>query len=113
MMRDGSLRPPFNTAQGTVFLGANENGLAVDAMTAAYVSPVGKQVLAKLQGSTPWTREVGGANALALGRLVSALPSDAPLQQTGFGATSWSKPLMLGLTAAIGLAAWRATRSHT
>ncbi len=113
MMRDGSLRPPFNTAQGTVFLGANENGLAVDAMTAAYVSPVGKQVLAKLQGSTPWTREVGGANALALGRLVSALPSDAPLQQTGFGATSWSKPLMLGLTAAIGLVAWRATRSHT
>lgn len=113
MMRDGSLRPPFNGAVGTVFLGAGDNGLATDALTAAYVSPVGKQVLAKLEGSAPWTREVGGANALALGRILSAMPTDAPLQPTGAGATSWSKPLMLGLTAAIGFAAWRATRSHT
>lgn len=114
--RDGTLRSPFAGAVGTVFMGGtNDPGSSIESLTAATVSPVGSAIKRLITQDAPFTKAQGVKVAAELAALVSALPSDAPATQTALGASSFSKPLMLGTLAAIGVGvgAWALTRRHT
>jgi hypothetical protein len=112
--RDGTLREPFASAVGTIFVAApNEPQVSLESLTAATVSPVGRAVLNRLIQAAPLSKEQGAKTAVDLAALLSPLPTDAPATQTGPGSSSFSKPLMLGTLAAIGLGAWAVTRRHT
>lgn len=112
--RDGTLREPFASAVGTIFVAApNEPQVSLESLTAAMVSPVGRAVLTCMIQAAPLSKEQGAKKAVDLAALLSPLPTDAPATQTGPGSSSFSKPLMLGTLAAIGLGAWAVTRRHT
>lgn len=113
MKRDGSLRDPFDKAVGTVFVGGpNEPGAAVEAMTAAVTSPVGKSILNRLTQRSPYSREQGAKAAIDLAAMMQTLPTSAPNSGNGLVAADATKPLLLGVLAAIGVGAWAVTRRH-
>jgi len=116
VQRDGTLRSPFQGAVGTVFVaGVNEPGVSIQSLTGAMVSPVGAAIKRSLTQDTPFTKQQGVKVVADLRNLLSAMPTDAPATATGFGSSSFSKPLMLGTLAAIGVGvgAWALTRRHT